>query len=301
MRKLTTMFGLWLSVISCVCAQNTFPEEDAIWEESTFTIAGQFIRYRLLCGDTTISANNYSKIYDVLYPFDGEEIPADTMPPATYAGSLRVDGAQVYYVQPNETQELLLYDFSLEVEASIDLPNTTLGNEGTYTVTNADTVMINGEGKRRLFLENIFGQTNDVWIEGLGSVVYGLLDRGLGLVFDYGSSLHCIQFPVDAFTFRPDVNGTCRMAVMGCDLISPVIDRSAYVGEINIFPNPSRGELSLELPEDGAGWELELWNLSGQLLYTAPGQNRKSYNWSKLPPGIYLLNLLGVGLPVFSK
>jgi len=302
MRKLATMFSLWLGVLFCVHAQSesVFPQQDVIWEESTFTIAGSFVRYRLLCGDTTINAKNYAKINDMLYPFDGEGIVADTTPPTIYAGALRVEGAQVYFVPLGETEELLLYDFSLEAETSLELPNITLGNAGTYNVTNVDTVMINGAPKRRLFLENVFGETNDVWIEGIGSVVYGLLDRGLGLVFDYGSTLNCVQLNAEDFIFRPDVNNPCWMAVTECEILSPAIDREVYTGIITVFPNPSRGKVNIQLPDDGANWQLELWSLEGRLLRTISSP-QQTYDWSELPKSIYLLKVARNGKPVYSE
>jgi hypothetical protein len=281
-------------------SESVFPQQDVIWEESTFTIAGSFIRYRLLCGDTTINANTYAKIQNILYPFDGEAVVTDTVPPTLYAGALRSEEARVYFVPPGETDELLLYDFSLEVETSIELPNTTFGNAGTYNVTDADSVMVDGVAKRRLFLENVFGGTNDVWIEGVGSAVYGLLDRGLGLVFDYGSSLNCVQFNAEGFVFRPDTNGPCWMAVTACEVLSPAIDRAVYAGKITVFPNPSRGRVNVQLPDDGADWQLELWSLEGRLLRSINAQPQP-HDWRDLPKGIYLLKVARDGQYVYSE
>lgn len=300
MRKLTTVFSLWLITISSLCAQSTFPTQDAVWEEYTFTIAGQFIRYRLLCGDTTINDESYAKLYDISFPFDGEGISADTMPPAVYAGSLRSEDALVFYVPPMEDEDLLLYDFSLEAEQSIDLPNTTLGNEGTYNVTNVDTVQVNGQDRKRLFLENVFGQTEDVWIEGIGSVKYGLLDRGLGLVFDSGASLHCVQFPVDDFTFKPDINGLCLQAVTGCELLSHAYEHPRVAGTIRLFPNPSRGQVQLQVPQDGANWRIELWSMDGRLMHQA-AHTEQAYDWSRLPKSTYLLKVMRNGKYVFGE
>lgn len=300
MRKITTVFGLWLGAIGACFAQSVFPLSDAIWEESTFSIAGQFVRYRLLCGDTTINAQTYSKIYDITFPFDGEGLPTDTVPPPVYSGGLRTDGSEVFYVQPGETEDLLLYDFSLEAEESIELPNTTLGNEGTYNVTNVDTIKVNGEDRRRLFLESVFGGTDDVWVEGLGSVVYGLLDRGLALVFDYGSSLNCIQLTEQGHVFRPDTNSDCRMAVTGCDVLSSTIDRTVYAGKIQVYPNPSRGKVNIQIPPDGADWQIEIWNPEGKFIELKNYQ-RMGFDWGHLPQGTYWLQFLRDGRKVYSE
>jgi hypothetical protein len=300
MRKIIIVFSLWLGALGSIYAQAAFPLSDAIWEESSFSIAGQFVRYRLLCGDTTINEQTYAKIYDISYPFDGEELPPDTIPPAIYVGGLRTDEAQVFYVQPETTEDLLLYDFSLEAEESIELPNTTLGNAGTYNVTNVDTVKINGEDRRRLFLESVFGGTNDVWVEGLGSVVYGLLDRGLALVFDYGSSLNCVQLNEQGFIFRPGANSDCLMAVTGCDVVSATIDRNKYSGKIRVYPNPSWGELNIQLPQDGADWQIEIWSLEGKFIALSPHWSER-YDWSHLAAGTYLLQFLRNGRKVYSE
>lgn len=300
MRKLTTVLSLWLGVISALYAQSDFPTQDAIWEEYTFSVAGQFIRYRLLCGDTTINDQSYAKLYDIQFPYDGEGIPADTMPPALYAGSIRAEGAEVFYLPPMQDEALLLYDFSLEEEESIELPNITFGNEGTYNVTAVDTVTINGTDRRRIFLENVFGQTEDVWIEGIGSVKYGLLDRGLGLVFDSGSSLQCVQYTNDDFVFKPDVNGPCLQAVTGCELLSTAFEHRNFSGTIRLFPNPSRGQVQLQTPQDGARWQVELWSLDGRLIDQA-SHTGENYDWSKLPGGTYLLKVMRDGKYVFGE
>ncbi|PHN04464.1 T9SS type A sorting domain-containing protein [Flavilitoribacter nigricans] len=301
MRKITIAFSLWLSALGAVFAQSQFPLSDAIWEEETFSTAGQFVRYRLLCGDTTINEQNYAKIYDISFPFDGEGLPTDTVPPAFYAGGLRADGNEVFYVEPGGTEDLLLYDFSLEAEESIELPNTTLGNAGTYNVTNVDTIKVNGEDRRRIFLESVFGGTEDVWVEGVGSVVYGLLDRGLALVFDYGSSLNCLQLTAEGSIFRPDANGDCRMAVTGCgEIISSTIDRSIYAGQIQVYPNPSPGTVNIRLPRDGANWQIELWSLEGKFIEMNNSRDG-SYDWSHLPRGTYLLQFIRDGRKVYSE
>lgn len=301
MRKITTVFSLWLSALGACVAQSVFPLSDAIWEESTFSVAGQFIRYRLLCGDTTINQQQYAKIYDINFPFDGEGLPTDTVPPPVYAGGLRNDAAEVFYIEPGQTEPVLLYDFSLQAEETIELENTTMGNAGTYNVTNVDTIKVNGEDRRRIFLESVFGGTEDVWVEGLGSVVYGLLDRGLALVFDSGSELNCVQLTNQGFIFRPDSNGDCRMVITGCDVLSSAIDRSVYTNDVRLFPNPSPGKVYIRLPKDGATWQIELWSPDGKFLKMVNYREEEAYEWGNLPRGTYWLQFLRNGRKVHSE
>lgn len=288
--KLTAVLALWLSFSSLLEAQPDFPTQDIYWEESTFTIAGSFLRYRLLCGDTTINDQSYAKLYDVVFEFDGEDLIDDTIPTPQYAGAIRADDSLVFYIFPGETLDKLLYDFSVEVEESIDLPNTTQGNEGTYSVTEIDSVEVNGSLRKRIFLDNIFGGTDDVWIEGLGSVKYGLLDRGLGAVFDYGSSLRCIHDLDADFTFKPSPNGPCTMAITGCDLLNAAVDRTGPGWSVRVFPNPVEDRLQIDLPLDGADWQIELWTLDGRRL-RAWSPAADAYPLGGLAGGVYFLKI----------
>lgn len=289
--KIFPLLVIWLFGVAWLPAQTVLPTQDIYWEEATFTIAGSFLRYRLLCGDTTINDESYAKIYDIVFPFDGEQVPADTMPPPVYAGALRVAGEQVLYISPGETDFKLLYDFSLEVEEEIELPNITQGNEGSYTVTEIDSVEVNGVMRKRIKLNNIFGDTDDVWIEGLGSVIYGLLDRGLSAVLDYGSDLRCIGDLTEGFTFRPSSTGPCTMAISGCDLINTAVDRTPADITIRSYPNPLTDHLWVELPADGAEWRIELWSFDGRRLRVW-SPSVQGYRVEALPAGMYFLKVI---------
>lgn len=60
----------------------------------------------------------------------------------------------------------------------------------------------------------------------------------------------------------------------------------------HVFPNPSTGVINIELssPIQIDDIEMEIYNMSGQKIYTGPWENR--LDLSSLPKGMYLLNLI---------
>lgn len=62
--------------------------------------------------------------------------------------------------------------------------------------------------------------------------------------------------------------------------------------EIALYPNPSRSTTTLELPQDGADYRGELFNLSGQLIRSfRPQAGRNEIDLSNLSSGQYHLRI----------
>lgn len=58
---------------------------------------------------------------------------------------------------------------------------------------------------------------------------------------------------------------------------------------LGIYPNPSDGIVSFEIPEEASGQKLEVMNLSGQVVYTAPtAKGKNSVDLYQLDSGIYI-------------
>jgi hypothetical protein len=63
----------------------------------------------------------------------------------------------------------------------------------------------------------------------------------------------------------------------------------ASVSVLKVFPNPTSGEFSIEVDEDG---EFTLFNISGRIIRTSPiSAGRTQMNISDLPTGIYIVKI----------
>jgi len=65
--------------------------------------------------------------------------------------------------------------------------------------------------------------------------------------------------------------------------------------EISIFPNPTRGEITVEITnlQQTAQAILEVFSLAGESVFSENMlQNKTVVDLSKLPPGVYILKIL---------
>jgi hypothetical protein len=67
-----------------------------------------------------------------------------------------------------------------------------------------------------------------------------------------------------------------------------------------VYPNPSWGELNIQLPQDGADWQIEIWSLEGKFIALSSHWSER-YDWSHLAAGTYLLQFLRNGRKVYSE
>jgi PKD repeat protein len=74
-------------------------------------------------------------------------------------------------------------------------------------------------------------------------------------------------------------------------------------GSVKVYPNPTRGSLSVSCPADMVDGALTLSNLSGQVLITQhlPGKSTYTLDLSALPDGLYVLSLSTPALSVTQK
>lgn len=103
-------------------------------------------------------------------------------------------------------------------------------------------------------------------------------------------------------TFLPTESGSYAVAVLqnGCSLgesacfeviISDVSDLTLQ-HEIKLYPNPTQGEMTLELAEYTASTQLQIHNVSGQLLRTQNVPARVSTLNFSLPEGLYFMKII---------
>lgn len=136
---------------------------------------------------------------------------------------------QVFY---GFSQEGLIYDFSLQVGDSLTIDNDYIQAYNILLVcVNIDTVVINGDLKKRYFLHApaLNPYIADIWIEGVGSK-WGILNSGFGGVASAGGEpkLLCCK-ENETLLYMDTMFNTCYIAEFYPKIVSEYYD-TAYAG-----------------------------------------------------------------------
>ena len=95
---------------------------------------------------------------------------------------------------------------------------------------------------------------------------------------------------------------SCTFSVYGGKPINPTrtlkdivtAEHPAAGPAIRVYPNPSRGSLTIELPRTEGGYHLHLTDGSGRTVRRWSGVQGSQLKASALKPGIYLLEIKAV-------
>lgn len=286
MRQLFTII-LFLEILSATPQSDTYhplPESDAYWninltQAMCFMGGFGFEYYSIrITGDTLINGEVYHKLTT---PFVETSLTggcSQTMF-AGYKGAFRQDISlrKVYFVPPALSSEQLLYDFNL------DTGDTVRGylagfNEEPDIVLSVDSVLIGDSFHKRWLINECY---QIYLIEGLGST-YGLLEPSPGCATDMnGYIVECLSH-----------NGeTLYPGSSECALVTSVIRREEISDEINVYPNPSRGSITIDLKNLTGDFTLKLSTITGQIIFLKELSAQDSFTLNDLPKGILLLSM----------
>ena len=120
-------------------------DDYSVDEHGNYMVSQSF----LVAGDTVIAGIPYKKF----------------LCNSAYYGALRQEGQTVYYVQRESEDEMVLYNYGLNVDDKFRLP----GELTDVSVTAVETIEVQGVSYRRLTLCDAYGQFADFWVEGIGS------------------------------------------------------------------------------------------------------------------------------------
>lgn len=243
-------------------------------------------------GDTLINNKLYQKVYE------------NAVVDSNYVGAYRDDGnGKVFFIGlPGSlaSNEILLYDFTLEIGDTIDLiplgnPNLTKMTPlsiGCAWVKNVQSGLL--EERKILgmkWLTNTghgeWGYYN--WIEGLGST-RGLLTRGTPFGWDFNFRLTNIYQLGDSII---------NYGYFDCDSSVGTESFESNV-QINVYPNPVKNILNIEFDQNSnlaSNFHLDVISVLGKVVYSStPPTNLNSkilnFDLSNLTSGVYLLRMV---------
>jgi hypothetical protein len=265
-----------------------FPDSNAVWNEITMHSGGCYSSYckysNFLQGDTIINTQSYHKIYSN----DSNNV--------SYVGGLREDNRRIYFFYKYCSQEVLLYDFNLDIGDSI-LLSCELCNSSYpmyMKVVSVDSILLTDMTYRKKI--NFDYGTSWSWIEGIGCEA--------GLLYPYYSCILCFPCWIELVCFKQnDTILYSNETHVPC--FEYVVSNNELENNSNIFlvfPNPTTDNLTLETTEKAT---IEILNIEGQLIKTINiADKQTSIDVSNLSSGVYIIKAKterGVAVKKFIK
>jgi len=231
---LLAIFPFTLATHAQTSVYHLFSDSNAVWNfhSSVYCIMGNGDAYYsiTISGDTLINSKTYHKLST---PYVQSIVSGTCYSASSGGGAIRQDttNRKVFFIQPSDSVEQLLYDFNMQVG------DTVKGFIESWafikdTVQSVDSVLVGSSYRKRWNLPCY----NIHFIEGIGST-YGLIARSPGCITDQADySITC--FKQNGISLYPDT-------VTSCDIISSVNNHSVTKASITVSPNPTTNLLTI--------------------------------------------------------
>ena len=245
-------------------------------------------------GDTTIGSESYHKLYYSGLYYEEEFAPptlgCDSEWPFEniYRGGIRNADGKAYHIFDG-SPESLIYDFTMAVG---DTLNTAISGNN-LTVESIDSILIGDDYRLRFNLHDPDGYCNWI-IEGIGHE-RGLIEP-MFMPLEYASALYCYaENHIPVFPEGSD-----------CDLTVRVPEFDEMNVEMNLYPNPTSGVITISLRSKVESTiDLRIINSSGKIImdcpwHINPGNSEKSIDLSSVRSGIFLA-VVKDGITIIQK
>jgi hypothetical protein len=266
-----------------------------------------------LAESQTISFLDTSKAWSVHYidnglknsyylKFDGDTIILDAI---AYAKCTRFDslsGYMSYLFREDGNGHIyarigngdsLVYNFKLNIGDTVKVTDVIYNEDWRLVLDSITTVNIYNVQRKKWCLHEIESPLHikNEWFEGIGST-YGLLQSGMGLMFDYLSELSC-YYENNALKYMSSYVSTCYNPGTG-------ISENIFENNVLIFPNPSTNHLTVEDPQFTKG-EIEIMDAMGRTIFISFITPKPEIDISSFPQGVYFLKISSEGRSVVKK
>ncbi|MBK9356257.1 MAG: T9SS type A sorting domain-containing protein [Bacteroidales bacterium] len=250
----------------------------------------EYVEY--INGDTLIDGKVYDKMYQRGYRYEvwiGPPPIHDCDFNRYYYNSLaayvRQEGRKVYCLDTWFNEELLLYDFDLNVGDTLPLTDYCFTWGDMPVVVAVDSMLVAGE-YRKVFETDYESFVGKYFYEGIG---YGGGFLGNCSIFsEYPSYLHC--YAVGGVTYLPELYAECELNV-GVPEIET--ESAAYA-----YPNPVHDFMVLDTEFPLKNMFLNVYSATGrktEVRYTRIDQQKYLVDFSGMRSGVYLLRITSDG------
>lgn len=270
-----------LSITGLKAQQNYYPvfQDSLHWcLDDCFSLG--CISYGLFVGqDSLINSKTYKSVHQTSQANN-----------SFIRGFLREDSIEqkVWFLYPDSSQEILLYDFGLQVTDSfyVNFPQFNYPIlytvDSSFEINNKSHIYLHTSDTNFTIQQICCTDSTLYWSEGWGDSRTPLyLDKG---AYGYGS-IECIFKPYPSVYYT---NGTC-MAALSCGLATNLTQHSEKEIEMIVLQSYEWLKVSNSTPIT----ELNIYNLNGQRIYTAQKlfQNYIEINIGNYPKAVYLLEI----------
>jgi hypothetical protein len=235
-------------------------------------------------GDTIINSIEYYKIYFSGYSYYGF-FPLGDLYYFDHLlhGFLREEDNKWYTFYENN--DALLFDFTMNVNDTVfSCYTSTMGEQ--IIVDAVDSILIDGDYKRRLHLYEETSFVAEYIIEGIGATT-GLFENMY--MFEWASNLIC---------YAKDGVSVWGESTEECDLAVNINENQENTGPCSVFPNPAKDFTMLTIPDGFGEVSFTIIDLVGRIVYKSSFES-PSTNKIKLTSchsGIYLAIIESKGL-----
>ena len=197
---------------------------------------------------------------------------------------LREDSLNRVYLKQDSSDEILLYDFNLEV-------NDTFYNaihDCPMILEEKDSVMLLSGEMRERFIFQEHNQRSIIWIEGIGDIFTFYPECNISSVGD--AQLLCV-FDGDLVIYN--FEGIILDPSLYVCYIIPVNAEEQFEFSWKIYPNPAKEKLYIELENQLIESELSILDITGRQLYKTltMNQDRLELDIAQFQAGIYYIQM----------
>jgi len=246
-------------------------------------------------GDTTINGVDYKKLYSMNYD-------SLLIEDVEYFGAIREDSfKKVYYLDKNspnspignnnDSTEVLLYDFLLNVGDTFFLPYPSYPSDTIKIVESIDSTLIEGQWRKRIkFQDDVNSISSRVWIEGIGDL------KGLffPLLFEFENywTLTCYE-DNSIFWTSPEIS---QYGISCFEVgIEDKTDNSSP--SLDIYPNPCTDYIEFRFNKlQNQDFTLTIFNSLGKMVreeYIDADQETIKLNTNSFNSGLYYYRIRG--------
>lgn len=264
----------------------SFPTENAVWKNYCHFEGFYSNSIQEFVGDSLHNGLNYQKISSSNNFFNTDN-----------SGLTRVDNNRVYFIPKDSINEILLYDFNLELGDTFQINSYfQVTNTNYVTVVGVDSIMTFDGVHRKVFY--LSEGTN--WIEGIGAEYGSITFPWYFISISGDCHLYCYsRDSIDVYEKQYYRYIDYDFLTYGCTGLITSISETEQLSNLIVYPNPFDDEIIIKTTLHEVE-QLTLYNSNLKIVDQTRNRNTLKLN-SKLISGFYILEIKLNGKKYYRK